>query len=181
LKIGTRSLLFGAHQFLLHPLCLAIAWTKLYGFPRDFRLWAAFFLHDIGYFGCRDMDGLDGQHHPELGAKIMGRLFGHEWEMFCLGHSRFHAHLLGIKISRLCIADKLATAIVPAWLYLPMVKVTGELPGYMAISNVLGNAIPAPESATEWHRGMQTFLFGWVRDHREKTSPDPACFCGSVG
>jgi hypothetical protein len=23
MKIGTRSLLFGAHQFLLHPLCVA--------------------------------------------------------------------------------------------------------------------------------------------------------------
>ncbi|MDQ6662779.1 MAG: hypothetical protein M3Z23_00090, partial [Acidobacteriota bacterium] len=44
MKIGTRSVLFGAHQFLLHPVFLAIAWRRLYGFPWDPRLWAAFFL-----------------------------------------------------------------------------------------------------------------------------------------
>jgi hypothetical protein len=50
MKIGTRSLLFGAHQFLLHPLCVAIAWTMLYGFPTDPRLWMAFLIHDAGYY-----------------------------------------------------------------------------------------------------------------------------------
>jgi hypothetical protein len=33
--------------------------------------------------------------------------------------------------SHLCVADKLAIAITPAWLYLPMVKVTGEIKEYM--------------------------------------------------
>lgn len=41
MKIGTRSLLYGAHQFMLHPLFLALAWRKLYGAPLDPRLWVA--------------------------------------------------------------------------------------------------------------------------------------------
>lgn len=29
MKIGTKSLLFGAHQFAIHPLFLFIAWWEL--------------------------------------------------------------------------------------------------------------------------------------------------------
>lgn len=32
MRIGTKSVLFGIHQFLLHPTLLAIAWWKLNGF-----------------------------------------------------------------------------------------------------------------------------------------------------
>ena len=82
MNIGTRSVLFGAHQFLLHPLCLAIAWRRLYGFPWDPRLWAAFFLHDLGYIGSGDMDGPEGEKHVELGANIMRALSGNSWGNF---------------------------------------------------------------------------------------------------
>lgn len=71
MKIGTKSVLFGAHCFLLHPFFVAIAWTKLYGFPFDPRLWIAFFVHDLGYWGKPNMDGPEGEAHVELGAKIM--------------------------------------------------------------------------------------------------------------
>ncbi|MFA5355267.1 MAG: hypothetical protein WC302_00815 [Candidatus Paceibacterota bacterium] len=80
MKIGTKSLLFGAHQFFIHPLLVALAWWKLYGFPWDPRLWFAFFLHDIGYWGKADMDGKEGSEHMILGAKIMSRLFDHSNE-----------------------------------------------------------------------------------------------------
>ncbi len=30
-KVGTRSLLFGAHQFAIHPWFVAAAWWRLYG------------------------------------------------------------------------------------------------------------------------------------------------------
>jgi hypothetical protein len=37
--VGTRSLLFGVHQFLLHPVMVALGWRMLYGrFPRDPRV-----------------------------------------------------------------------------------------------------------------------------------------------
>jgi hypothetical protein len=51
MKVGTKSVLFGAHCFLIHPFFVAAAWIKLYGFPWDPRLWIAFFVHDLGYFG----------------------------------------------------------------------------------------------------------------------------------
>lgn len=75
MKIGTKSILFGVHQFILHPIFVSIAWWKLYGFPFDLRLWVAFFVHDLGYWGKPNMDGKEGEKHVELGARIMGWLF----------------------------------------------------------------------------------------------------------
>jgi len=71
MTIGTRSVLYGAHCAVLHPWFLAVAWSKLYGFPWDVRLWASFCLHDIGYISKPNMDGYEGETHVELGAKIM--------------------------------------------------------------------------------------------------------------
>ena len=75
MKVGTKSVLFGVHCFFLHPIFVAIAWTKLYGFPFDPRIWVAFFVHDLGYWGKPNMDGPEGETHVELGAKIMHFLF----------------------------------------------------------------------------------------------------------
>lgn len=75
MKIGTKSVLYGAHAFWLHPLLLAYAWMKLYGFSwrlTDPRLWIVFFVHDLGYIGKPNMDGEEGELHPMLGAKILG-------------------------------------------------------------------------------------------------------------
>ena len=68
MKVGTKSVLFGAHQFLIHPPFVALAWWKLYGFPFDPRLWVAFYVHDIGYLGKPNMDGSEGESHVELGG-----------------------------------------------------------------------------------------------------------------
>jgi len=75
MKIGTKSILFGAHQFLLHPVFVAWAWIQLYGFPWDPRVWIAFFVHDLGYWGKPNMDGPEGETHVELGARIMHFIF----------------------------------------------------------------------------------------------------------
>ena len=53
MRMGTKSVLYGAHCAMVHPWFLAAGWWKLYGFPGDVRLWAAFWLHDIGYFSKR--------------------------------------------------------------------------------------------------------------------------------
>jgi len=74
-SIGTRSLLFGVHQFAIHPIIVFIAWWKLYGFPFDPRLWVCFVVHDWGYWGKQDMDGPVGEAHPTVGARIAGFLF----------------------------------------------------------------------------------------------------------
>lgn len=67
----------------------------------------------------------------ELGAKIMGLLFGESWAAFTAAHSRYWAKRNGRQFSRLCVADKLAFVLTPAWLYLPMTRATGELFEYM--------------------------------------------------
>ena len=79
MKVGTKSLLFGVHCFFIHPLWVALAWWKLYGFPLDPRLWVAFIAHDWGYWGSPEMDGPTGDLHPYVGAKIMHWLFD-GWE-----------------------------------------------------------------------------------------------------
>src|SRR6266436_8116436 len=80
MKVGTKSVIGGAHCFLLHPFFVAWGWARLFGCPRDVRLWFAFALHDIGYVVCGDMDGPSGERHVLLGARIMGWLFGPAWE-----------------------------------------------------------------------------------------------------
>lgn len=82
MKVGTKSILFGAHCFFLHPIFVAIAYTKLYGFPFDPRLWIAFFVHDLGYWGKPNMDGPEGETHVELGAKIMHIFDGYDYCFF---------------------------------------------------------------------------------------------------
>ena len=76
MRVGTKSVLFGAHCFLLHGFFVAKGWSSLYGFPRDPRLWLAFFVHDVGYLGCRDVEGPEGEEHVQFGARIMGALCG---------------------------------------------------------------------------------------------------------
>ena len=71
MTVGTKSVLFGAHCFLIHGFFVARGWWTLWGFPWDPRLWTAFFVHDLGYLGCGDMDGSQGEEHVQLGAKIM--------------------------------------------------------------------------------------------------------------
>ena len=75
MNIGTRSVLYGAHCAILHPWFLALAWWKLYGFPWDVRLWAAFGLHDVGYISKRDMDGAVTGAHVEPASQNRWRCF----------------------------------------------------------------------------------------------------------
>lgn len=168
MKVGTRSVLFGAHCFILHPWFVAWGWWKCYGFPFDPRLWVAFFVHDLGYFGKPNMDGAEGELHPYFGAKIMGFLFGKEWFYFTLHHSRFLAKKNNAQYSKLCVADKLAIALTPAWLYLPMVKATGEIKEYMkdAYKNTNGE-IKVQESEKLWFKGVQEYVRKWVEEHKE--------------
>ncbi len=63
MRVGTKSVLFGAHCFFIHPFFVARGWWALYGCPWDPRLWVAFFVHDLGYVGSHDMDGPEGESH----------------------------------------------------------------------------------------------------------------------
>jgi len=166
MRIGTRSVLYGAHCFFIHPWFVAWGWWKLYGFPWDPRLWFAFFLHDIGYLGKPNMDGPEGEEHPRLGANIMYHLFGQEWWEFCMYHSRYFAKQHSKPFSRLCVADKLAICLEPSWLYLPRVIATGEVKEYMS-ANKVHREIGKSRSIREWHSKMIEYMLKWVEEHKD--------------
>jgi hypothetical protein len=135
------------------------------GAVRPPRLWVAFVVHDLGYVGLPNMDGAEGELHPEWGARLMGRLFGREWHDLALLHSRFYAKALDRPYSRLCVADKLAIALTPSWLYLPMVRLTGELDEYMRGQRGRTSAGPLPPG--QWYREVQDYCRRWALTHRD--------------
>lgn len=176
MKIGTKSVLFGAHCFIIHPFFVLAAWIKLYGFPLDPRLWIAFFVHDIGYLGKPNMDGAEGETHVELGAKIMG-IFGKKWADFSRYHSRFYAKKDGVNYSKLCVADKLAICLEPMWLYLPRVNWSGEINEYMKLAgkrkyegeplNKYESMVLSTETQEKWFEAMTSYLLRWVNEHKD--------------
>lgn len=252
-------MLFGAHCFWIHPFFVALAWKRLFGFPRGWRLWVVFFVHDLGYLfqGCENMDGDEGEKHVQWGANLVHKWFDQgeikgkwetvedssgqmirvrwslkneagEWLMvshypntgwgqcvverevyewnregrtpgyfneykmplrqknttwrdFCLYHSRFYAKSDGAKPSQLCIADKLAVALEPWWLYLPRVILSGEIKEYMAraggadnskyngepiVSKYLGMGVRT-RTKRQWHSDMTEYLRKWVAEHKD--------------
>lgn len=172
MKIGTKSVLFGAHCFFLHPFFVAAAWTKLYGFPLDPRLWVAFFVHDLGYLGKPNMDGPEGELHPEWGAAVMRLLFDRSqswrWHDFVLYHSRYYAKTRGGQPSRLCFADKLAFSLTPRWLYLPMTTWTGEINEYLKNAQRAESEHwkPTGYDKRAWHAQLCVYMEKWVEEHK---------------
>lgn len=175
MEVGTKSILFGAHCFFMHPWFIAAAWWKLYGFPFDPRLWVAFVVHDLGYLAKPNMDGPEGETHIEMGGTIMDCLFGAPWGDFCRYHSRFYAKKDGRRPSRLCVADKLSIVLTPSWLYLPMVKWTGEIKEYMALAQKRTTA-GEPKYASmqlttsdqaRWYADVQEYMRRWVAEHKD--------------
>ena len=117
MKMGTRSILFGVHQFIWHPLTVALAWRSLYKRWPQWHEWVAIVLHDIGYLGKPDMDGEEGQTHPVTGAHLAGEVcrfiedtglaFRHPWRSLTDSAFGFERYLRGMKrraeVYRLCI------------------------------------------------------------------------------
>lgn len=175
MKIGTKSVLFGVHCFIIHPFFVLAAWIKLYGFPLDPRLWIAFFVHDLGYLGKPNMDGPEGKTHVELGAKIMG-IFGKKWSDFSRYHSRFYAKKDGVNPSKLCVADKFAITLEPSWLYIPRASWSGEIKEYMALAKKReeqGEKLNRNEAIKlsynnkkEWFCGVKDYMIRWVDAHK---------------
>lgn len=175
--VGVRSVLFGAHCFFIHPIFVALAWWKLYGFPRDYRLWIAFFVHDLGYlvYRCQYMDDANGERHVEWGEQFMHRHFGKEWGLFCRYHSRFYAKRDSVAFSRLCVADKLSVTLEPWWLYLPRVILSGEIKEYMRLAEDTQSKYGAThgtwhantQKRRAWFAVMTTYLRNWAYEHRD--------------
>jgi hypothetical protein len=177
MKTGLKSILFGYHAFWLHPFFVAWAWVKIYGFPWDPRLWAAFFVHDLGYYKCEHMDDAKGERHPEFGAHLMFWLFDWEleppprppadyvgavweyepkmvsrWSNFCLYHSRTYAARDGRPISRLAYADKLAFLLYGQWLLKILYTLSGEFEEYRRHCYGVENDKCEPLPWDEWYR-----------------------------
>jgi hypothetical protein len=193
LRIGTKSVLIGAHQFLLHPALIALGWWKAYGFGRvkigerdyarllDPRLWVVFLVHDLGYLGKPNMDGPEGETHPEFGALLVRRLFGNVWGDLSLLHSRYYAKKLGRPVSPLCLADKWVILLEPAWLYLPRVRWSGELREFMAVAMTRAASVTSPTDPLDqgeiqsfrsgspvlWHRALRSYMRRWIQAHAD--------------
>lgn len=168
MTLGTKSLLFGVHQFFLHPITVAIAYHRLYGFPLDPRLWCAFLVHDWGYWGCPDMDGPGGREHPQLGYKIMTALFGHDWGQWTRCHSREYCRNHNLVPSTLCVADKAAICVLPEWLYLACTAATGELDEYMS-----NGAERFGKTPREWLRGLRKYMHEWCLNNKDTALSHP--------
>ena len=176
MRVGTKSVIFGVHATLVHPFFVAYAWSRLFGFPWDPRLWVAFLVHDLGYICKANMESSEGQQHVVLGGRIMSWLFGPEWRDFTLCHSRHWAERVGKKYSKLCLADKLAFVLTPAWLYLPMARLSGELYEYMRVSGErqLGGRVNNFElsliksrNPQVWLEGLKLYTRRWIEQHRD--------------
>lgn len=187
MKIGTKSILFGTHTFWLHPFFVASAWIKLYGTKKvickstlvstsifDPRLWLAFFVHDLGYISKPNMDGPEGELHPQFGANIAGFLFDKYepelqkqfklpcWYDFLLYHSRFLAKRNGSNPSAFCMADKMAIILYPTWLWVLLCRLTGEGKEYMA-----RHPDHDQTSLQSYFISVKNFLSGWIEEHKD--------------
>lgn len=192
MKVGTRSVLYGYHCVMIHWMFVARGWYALYGLSRvrigfhtigsgpearypistslwDWRLWVVFLIHDLGYWGKPNMDGDEGELHPEWACKKLNGWFGEPWGAFSLLHSRFYAKKTNQPVSPLCYADKLAIVFMPAWLYLPMIHATGEVHEYMKnVKKSFGDdGKEVHVTSADWLRDVKSYVVEWVATHKD--------------
>lgn len=148
MKVGTRSVLYGVHAFWFHPFTVLLACIKLDGIP-NWKEIVCIFLHDLGYFGKNEMDGPEGETHPDVGAKIAGRLFGKEYHDLCLYHSRTTAKKYCVDPSKMCWWDKLSILYDPSWFYILRATLSGEIEEYRKAAADF-DAIPIEMSNMKW-------------------------------
>lgn len=111
MKQGTISVLFGCHS-VLHSICVARAWRKLYGrLPAPWEA-VCILLHDVGHWGKDYLDDVEQKkQHWILGARIAGRLFGPKGYELVAGHCTYS----GVPASPMLKADKYSYLVTPRW------------------------------------------------------------------
>lgn len=134
MKVGTKSLLFGCHQFILHPIFVYSAWINCYRELPNPKETICIIIHDWGYWGKPNMDGPEGELHPQWAAHVATKYLGGEYGILCLLHSRFAARAVMRPVSKLCLPDKIGVAKMPDWLWVILARFTGELYEYMGQS-----------------------------------------------
>jgi hypothetical protein len=109
---GTISYLIGCHSFIIHPLCVLIAWYKEYrAWPKFWQL-VCIFIHNIGHIGKEYLsDPRQKADHWKLGAKIAFKCFGPKGFYFVAGHSKGS----GFPRSKLFLPDKKSWLYAPSW------------------------------------------------------------------
>ena len=140
MQTGTKSLLFGVHQIFYHPLSVYLAWLELYGFP-NLKETICIVIHDWGYFGKENIDGPEGETHPEWAAKWAHKYLDcgdFRYHDLCLYHSRTTAAKYNVTPSKLCWSDKLSCKYDPWWFYIARGMLTGEIKEYRTNAARLG-------------------------------------------
>jgi len=135
MKLGTKSLLYGSHQFIWHPIQVTIAWIVLFKRLPTWKEMICIIIHDWGYWGCPNLDGEEGERHPEWAAKwvslnLDNNVYSgdrYRYRDLCLYHSRHYAKNDNADPSKLCWADKYCIKYDPWWFYLARVRLSGEI------------------------------------------------------
>jgi hypothetical protein len=172
LKVGTKSILFGVHQFIWHPITVLIAWRKLYGQP-NWKEFICIIIHDWGYWFCPNMDGPEGELHPIFAALLAHKWFGYQYHALCLYHSRHFARRFNAEPSKLCWADKLSILYDPEWFYLLRARVSGELKEYRQIA-ADACFIPLTASDHDWFSWVRIYLSTQGKEKRGNVLVNPA-------
>lgn len=158
MRTGRKSILFGVHQFIWHPITVLLAWIELYGFP-NWKEIVCIIIHDWGYWFCEHMDDLKGKTHPAWAADKAMKWFGPEYYCLCLYHSRAFVKKHNRRLSKLGWADKLSLLYDPWWFYLPRAWLSGELKEYRNESSTK-KQLAANKTHREW--------FKWIRNIMEE-------------
>lgn len=191
MTVGTKSLVCGVHQVVIHPFFVLVAWIWLYGLPNLSEL-VCIVIHDWGYWGKSNMDGPEGETHPEFGARLARLLLDRRFYLFkngklltvvqrydyynlCLLHSRHYSRRYNAMPSRLCWADKLSVAFEPWWLYLPRAILSGEINEYRRLAAGLSESninngrcfVPMNSSHRYWYLWLQNRFLKVVKDYHE--------------
>lgn len=178
MNVGTKSLLFGVHQFIWHPWTVGRAWRHIYGRWPTVSEWICIVCHDTpGYWGCPNMDGEQGKRHPERGAIIAGTLVYYWYRLkllwnrrikakhlialmyagdafeLTLYHSSHYARMNDAKPSALYLPDKASILFEPRWWYLLRAKLSGEVYEYIGNSPFKGLNVH-PIIWYFWYRGQ---------------------------
>lgn len=184
MKIGTKSLLVGVHQFIWHPLTVAYAWRRLYGEWPNWHECISIFCHDLGYWGKPNMDGEAGRSHPYVGARIACRIAG--W-FYCgaerrafenmvylqtLYHSREFAKSVSAQPSKLCWADKYCVCLEPDWFYLLRARLSGEIKEYTANAKPIEGELRWIRNHS-WDNGKSEAESHWLKWYQQKVKMLP--------
>lgn len=167
MKVGTKSLLCGCHQFVLHPAFVYLAWIRCYRELPNPKETVCIIIHDLGYWGKPNMDGEEGERHPIWAADFADKHFGVRYGDLCLYHSRFLSKRHKHQVSKLCLPDKVGVGMMPVWLWVGLSRLSGELYEYMGAQKYeinKGFESGSNRSPYEFFKAYKKIVAKWLED-----------------